>query len=91
MTCAVVTVIYRMINCSLLTNSFIGPVVCISEEDMAESLASKHGMFSEKKPLGEFDDIRPGLVSIIVFNEKRGFYLATFFAKSCRSEHLISS
>jgi hypothetical protein len=57
---------------------------------MAVYLASKHGTFSEK-PLRVFDDIRPGLVSIIVFNEKRGFYSAAFFAKSCRSEHLISS
>lgn len=57
---------------------------------MAVYLASKHGTFSEK-PLRVFDDVRTGLVSIIVFNEKRGFYLAAFFAKSCRSEHLISS
>jgi hypothetical protein len=41
MTCAVVTVTCKKINCSLFNYRFIGPVIGISEEDMVLNLALK--------------------------------------------------
>lgn len=49
---------------------------------MVVNLASKHGAFSEKKPLSIFDGTRSSQVSKTRFTEKEGFYLAALFVKT---------